>query len=368
MPVVHDTDQDVADRANARLAEWGRRELSVTASQVVRWNQSKVFGVTVRGGKHQKRDYPPDAADVAAALAIALDRGKERELRLDSAILAAAADGARIAKTGIDQAYNHVLRRLAGRLGVAKAATDGRAPTKRSQRIALPGKRRSGDELVRKTVRTILLGQEPDDAGIKAMVHRLFGPDVVEALQEEDGLSLYRQVLGQVALAKMRRTVIEASRDDFALAARTVRSIIEFTVALSRHLEVTQSPAGPPIQVALAGMGRTIERLRIRPELAVALTSPVVLIATPLLASARGIRVPPSGHLEELSTSFFEAAAQMRALTGLAESLPPQWRPCFGHDGVVVLAKLDPKERDELLAAVREWLVTENGTRLALSP
>jgi hypothetical protein len=166
----------------------------------------------------------------------------------------------------------------------------------------------------------------------------------------------HRQLLGHIGLGEIKRAVKEASRDDIALAARTVRSGVEFAVALHRNLEVTDSSALPPVAMLLAAMGRAIERLRIRPELAGALAAPVVLIVTPLLASARRTSPPSSKRLEELCTTFSEAAAQIRAMTRLAETLPPQWRACFGHNGLVHLAKLAPNERDEVLAASRDWL------------
>jgi hypothetical protein len=364
MPKVHEPDRKVADEATVLLVHWGRPDLSVTGDQVVRWRQSGVFGPTPRGGgKHRLREYPPYAAEAAAKLAIALHAGRERDLRLEMAILAASGDGARIAKDGIRTAADHVLNNVRERIGPAKRAHDEAqvpnkpaAALKRSQRLSLPGKRRRGDPEVRATVLGVLSDQQPDESGVRATFFRLLGPDVVEALEAEDAFPLYSQVLGQVGLSAIKSEVKNATGEDLARAMQTVRSAVELAAALSRYLEVTGSQASEPVQVLLVACGRALERLRVRPGVVVALTAPVFLIAMRLFATARGT---PSPRLEDFSRSCSETASQLRAVARLTETLPPRWRTCVGQGGVLNFAQLPDTEQRDLLALIHRRIDTE---------
>src|SRR5271165_1203680 len=71
-----DEDRQVAKVATSLLAEQGRPDLAVSPRQLVRWRQ-EAHAIPVegerRGGRHRSTRYRPEAPQVAASLAIALD-------------------------------------------------------------------------------------------------------------------------------------------------------------------------------------------------------------------------------------------------------------------------------------------------------
>ncbi len=166
--------------------------------------------------------------------------------------------------------------------------------------------------------------------------------------QQNEGISRIHDALSNLALVALWRRVRESSREDLAWASDVSRSMIEYTLELSRFTELTGTAGQGPTNRALAQVGKKLRQVGVSYELGLALLAPAVLIFLPSRSERK--------QLSESADFCREQIPHLNALTEVAAELPEQWRPCIGAGGLAAFARLPKEEADDLLAHIRGWL------------
>jgi hypothetical protein len=342
VPVITTVDLEVAEQASKLLTEWGS-VLRVSATQIVRWRSVGVFDLPSgpRRGRGHLRQYPEHAADLAARFRLVVERTDS----LDEALLVAMTEGLEVSHEGIADSFGHLAGNAVRRLMLAKS------PKKRSQRFTFPGPHEPNGGIARDAMLGFTTGTgHSHSLQTEALIERLSGPDALQYLQENEGISRIHDALSNLALVALWRKVRESSREDLAWASNVSRSMIEYALALSSFTELTGIAGQGPMNRALAQVGKRLRQVGVSHELGLAFLAPAVLIFLPSRAERK--------QLSESAESCRKVLPSLRALTEVATDLPEDWRPCIGAGGLAVFARLPKNEADDLLACVREWLDT----------
>ena len=220
-------DQDVAAAATKVLAELGRSDLDVSATQVVRWRLAGLFELPEgpRRGRGNLRRYPDDAAQVAAQFRILL----EDTPKIDEALLLAYASGLDVGIDGVRAGIVRFIRNATPRLQRAKH------PTKRSERFTLPGPRQPYDDVTRQAALDLIMDREPlVPDWPELIINRIGTPEAAEHFRETGGLERVGEVIRRVSFAGISRMVRDASAADLRWAADTAKVLIDYVQEVSR--------------------------------------------------------------------------------------------------------------------------------------
>ena len=343
MAGITETEEGIARKATDILVLLGRPDLDVTARQVVRWRvEANIFDL--QGfqpvGRGNRRYYPANSPTIAAQFRLVLCNVRD----LDEAVLVAFARGIPIAEFGLQKAYERWFRSLLPLVARAQR------PTKRSERITLPGPRRPGDDIVRYAVAKAVLDKGIHEFELESVVERLDLDEVLAAVDE--GPSYFAAAVSSLAFSVLRKTACRATRADLEWGRDTSRALFGFVIAVADRFTVTGTEGAEPFHLAFGALGRNAKKMfgsraLSSPELGLAVVVPAMLV----FASVSGMR----RHLTRVAEALNVQTAALEAVRHAAESVPERWRRCFSMNFSSVIAGLPETEREEFFADMNAW-------------
>jgi hypothetical protein len=263
---------------------------------------------------------------------------------LDEAVLVAFARGIPIAELGLQKAYDHWFTSFQLMTSLAQQ------PSKRSERIPLPGPRRSGDDTVRHALTNAVLDKGILEYEVESVIERLDLDEVLMAVEE--GPSYFVAAIANLASSVLRKAAIRATRPDLEWGRDTSRALFGFAIAIADRFTVTGTEGAEPFHLAFGALGRSAKRMfgsraLSSPDLGLAIVVPAMLA----LASARGMR----RHMTRVAEALAVQTTALHAVRHAAESVPERWRRCFSMNFSSVIAGLPEAEREEFFADMRSW-------------
>ena len=343
MAGVTETEERIAREATDILALLGRPDLEVSSRQVVRWRvEANIFDLEgfQPVGRGNRRYYPANAPTIAAQFRLVLCDVRD----LEEAVLVAFARGIPIAEFGLQKAYEHWFRSFQPLVARAQR------PTKRSERILLPGPRRSGDDIVRYAIANVVLDKGVHEYEVESVIERLDLDEVLAAVDE--GPSYFVEAVSSLAFSVLRKTSCRATRADLEWGRDTSRALFGFVIAVADRFSATGTEGAEPFHLAFGALGRTAKKMfgsraLPSPELGLAVVVPAMLV----FASVPGMR----RHLTRVAEALNVQTAALEAVRHAAESVPERWRRCFSMNFSSVIAGLPEAEREEFFADMSAW-------------
>ena len=252
MAGVTETEERIAREATDILVLLGRPDLEVSSRQVVRWRvEANIFDLEgfQPVGRGNRRYYPANAPTIAAQFRLVL--GDVRDL--EEAVLVAFARGIPIAEFGLQKAYERWFRSFQPLVARAQR------PTKRSERILLPGPRRSGDDIVRYAVTNAVLDKGVHEYEVASVIERLDLDEVLAAVDE--GPSYFVEAVSSLAFSVLRKTSCRATRADLEWGRDTSRALFGFVIAVADRFSATGTEGAEPFHLAFGALGRTAKKM-----------------------------------------------------------------------------------------------------------
>ena len=139
--------------------------------------------------------------------------------------------GIPIAEFGLQKAYERWFRSFQPLVALAQQ------PTKRSERIRLPGPRRSGDDTVRHAVTNAVLDKGINEYQVATVIERLDLDEVLVAVDE--GPSYFVEAVSSLAFSVLRKTSCRATRADLEWGRDTSRALFGFVIAVADRFSAT---------------------------------------------------------------------------------------------------------------------------------
>jgi hypothetical protein len=344
----------LAKEAEGLLQAQGRSDLGVSDAQVLKWRRDydavPVIGDR-KGGRARTVQYAPEAPEVVAAIAVALDNDRN----MDRAILDVFGRGiSGIPEKAVKRSYRSHLSDAEN--GVRRAWTKRglpRSDVPRSLRFPFKGSRKAGSSLVTDAVLAVLLGKSPaaGSRGLSLAIEEL-APDIAPFYAEQEDRERLMQLASRLSLAGLRFMASHANMGRLTRSCADVRVLIDYSDALQRLLDLTGSNDDAlPIEV-----GKILKLMQAMRPL-VSGRSFGVGVAVQGLVLYSLIQTPGARRRLRASIDACEVwVPRFSAMSDIAESLPEHWRPALAPvTGGLHLAAFSEDDRNRLATHVTAW-------------
>jgi hypothetical protein len=344
----------LAQEAEGLLQAQSRSDLGVSAAQVLKWRRDydavPVIGDR-KGGRARTVHYAPEAPEIVAAIAVALDNDRS----MNRAILDVFGRGItgipdkavkRSYRTHLSDAENGV-RRAWTRRGLP------RSEVPRSLRLPFKSSRKSGSSVITDAILAVLLGKSPaaGSQGISLAIEEL-APDVAPFYAEPEDRERLMQLAGRLSLAGLRFMASHANMERLARSCADVRVLIDYSEALQRLLDLT----GAEDNVLPTEVGKILKLMQaMRPLISGRSFGVGVAVQGLVLYSL--IQTPTARRRLRASIDACEIwAPRYSTMSDIAESLPEHWRPALAPvTGGLHLATFSEEDRNRLATHLAEW-------------
>ena len=136
----------------------------------------------------------------------------ETQNNFDQAILSGFSNGLDVGTEGLTKAFWHLTIKAAPKLRQALN------PTKRSERLKLPGPKTPDNELARSSMLDLMLDRDPmNPRWSEALLKRFGGDDAVEFFQEDEASGRIREELRLLSFRSIWGAVKAMSREDLEM-------------------------------------------------------------------------------------------------------------------------------------------------------
>jgi hypothetical protein len=291
-----------------------------------------------RNGRGNHRRYPDQAAEVAAEFRVLL----EETGNFDEAFLLAVDRGIDVDHQSVTGAYENFTTSMLMKFSGSRHARS------KSSRVRFSGPRTGTEPEARDAFIDLATGAIPLRHQVEMLLERVFGADTVNNLRKLGNLDHIGDSLAVLSLVALRNAARSASEEDLRWGAQTARGLLDYAAALAELFDVTGGDHPDLRTRAVAGLGRSMRRLRVKSGMGASLLAPALLL---FAADAR-----TRNALNEVVQYINSELPAIRANAAAAKSAPKKWRPYFGHNGLAAFASLRPPEAEKVLSFTRSWL------------
>ena len=323
----------------------------VSGWQIVRWRPLLPVETDRRPGRGRMTAYRlPDAAKVAAELAIAIDGGCD----LEEAAVAAFLEGAPVEEKELRRILLRQVWRMEGTLLAAREYVSvPRSKVPRSRRVPLRHSRRPESKQITRDLLDLLLGSRPSSFGLYRVVESLLPEQSWHALKQAD--PRFSRRLGRLfdawSLAAIRRTIKNASLQDLRWSCDTAATLL----AWAELVEQTNKLSGvdQPSQDLLAKMLQPVAAQLKRSAKGKSSAKNVPWLAVGFLMAVGSDRQA----LQDAADNCRMALPALRCSLRLSAYLPEEWRPALAWSGgAEFIDGLPSHEQQRLVETVAGWL------------